>query len=382
MLQPQMVTTYAFGFDLNKPDIRNIVHFYLPPTVEDFSQHIGLAGRDGKPAFCLAFLCVQDFNNREGRVRKEFPSLPAIEKLLHQVMIVENANTPVGQVFSVSHRQMSKEYDIIPYAMEMIYAILEMRFNLIQVTTSEFAEYKYVPSPEYLEEMQNDETKLGKAIREFSKLEDTWYHINVNDAAKQAGLPREAVVDRLDHLKVKGKIELARSRHQHRYQVMSPLPKDRTAIAKLAKQVFDLMETFECDALKRCQQVIDLLTDNACTSRLLAEHFDMSLPDGKKYCGHCGFCEMRPAMKPWRPHKVLNKVKIAKLLATVQDRDDPRFLANFGFGIATPRIAEKQYHYHPLFGSLAGQDFKVSFFCCLSTLKAESRTAAALLFAC
>ncbi|MNO37370.1 ATP-dependent DNA helicase RecQ [compost metagenome] len=345
-----IVATIAFGMGIDKADIRRVIHYDLPKSIENYSQEIGRAGRDGLPSRCMVLASRAQLPVLENFVYGDPPDREAILSLLQ---ILQQS----GAEWEFSLLRLSNETNIRQLPLKTLLVYLEMA-GIIAPAYSYFAEYRFkfvLEKREILARFNPDRRQFLEQLFACAPQARSWCTMDFDALWQGYQGERQRAAAALDYLQQQGWIELESKQMTEVYRVV----RQHIDPAALAEELHGLFEKKEQSELARLQALLEFFTSTHCLSHELARYFaDEEAPE---QCGHCSVCRgeiavLPPLPSPGLPNEHGLRAWCDPLIALCHQRH-PRVLTRFLCGIATPLTTRTKARNLAGFGQLAAHPF-------------------------
>ena len=283
-----MVATNAFGMGIDKPDVRTVIHFDCPDSIEAYFQEAGRAGRDGKKAYAVLLWNGNDIGKLNRRVDENFPAKEYINNVYQSLAFYYEVGlgSGSGHTFAFDIGKFCATYHFFPVPVDSALHLLENAGYLHYETDPDSAARVHVLLTRNelykLDELsQEEEAVMTALLRCYGGLFTDYQYIDEALVAAQAKVSPNECYHLLKALSKKSIINFIPQRKTPYITYL----RDREDTVYLPKSVYEERKE---QYINRISAFITYATnDTVCRSRQLLAYFGEEMSED---CGHCDVC--------------------------------------------------------------------------------------------
>lgn len=275
-----VVATIAFGMGIDKKDIRKVIHFDLPKSIENYSQEIGRSGRDGKNSLCIVYGDKSNLPVLENFVYGDTPEKSGIDYILKDIK-----NSRIN--WEVKLTGLSRDANIKQLPLKTLLVYLSVK-KIIKPLYSYFEDYsfKYLVEPNtIIDHFQGERKTFVEAIINNSQSKKVWTSLDMEGILSSYKTDRNRVLRALDYFEEQRWIELTAKQAIEVYDILY----GDFNLEILSDELHRLFREKEETEIQRIHKMIDFFQKKSCLSRELAGYFGQIMEWEK--CGHCSYCQ-------------------------------------------------------------------------------------------
>ena len=285
-----IVATNAFGMGIDKPDVRVVVHYDCPDSIEAYFQEAGRAGRDGQPAQAILLYNGSDNGKLQKRIDDTFPPRAYIKEVYEHLAYYYQIAT--GDGYGVSHEfhidEFCQRFHHFPIRVHSALQILQ-RAGYIEYDeeADKQARVRFLVGRDDLYRLERvtpaEDRVIIALLRNYGGLFADYGYIDESTVAQQAGLSPAQTYDTLKALAQRQLISFIPRRQVPYVRYLQR--REDTEHVQLPRAIYE-------DRLEQYRERINAMlnyaqADDRCRSRMLLEYFGEK-PDHD--CGQCDIC--------------------------------------------------------------------------------------------